>query len=423
MSDSARRSRCCGPGLHLILPWPLGRVRRLPYGIVQESALGGEATSAGDAVTAEAQPPPSADRLWDQTHPGEVTYLIASESQGRQGFQTVNADVRVALADRAGRCRRPPRRLSGVRPGDADSGKREPCARSVLRGAHAGRRSRGAPRDDGGEPADGDGGRPRAARERGRASGRGDRGGASAGWGRRRISYGAGGRDRGAKQRGARAGPRARDRRTRRGRSASDRDRCGRGCCGNRAEAQAEAVRFDADRTASAQGGKAFLLERYLGNLASALATAPLTIIDNRLDAATAPIIDLRAIRDGDHADAGGSGLTMSHTHATTMPTANTIIIMPMATAPAEPDPYGAAFRGGRTHLPGRGAVRLRDHGQRGRGCRGHPLRRSGRRHHGAGSRMEMADTVRRPPSRSICGCAPTRRGSRMSAPATGCGC
>jgi regulator of protease activity HflC (stomatin/prohibitin superfamily) len=44
---------------------------------------------------AEDQPPPSTDRLWDNAHPSEAGYLIASETQGKQSFQIVNIDLRV----------------------------------------------------------------------------------------------------------------------------------------------------------------------------------------------------------------------------------------------------------------------------------------------------------------------------------------
>jgi regulator of protease activity HflC (stomatin/prohibitin superfamily) len=281
-------------GLHLILPWPLGRVRRLPYGTVQELALGGEATMAADGTTAEAQPPPSADRLWDQTHPGEVTYLIASESQGRQGFQIVNADVRVlwriglddADARRATYGASDPERLIresasralarffAARTLDAVLGERRETMATSLRTALT---EDLAPLASGVEildvvieavhpPAGAAGAyhsvqaaaieaRSSVAREQGRARGTENQARQEV----HRIETGAAA-----------------------------------GAAETVQTAQAEAVRFDADRAAYAQGGRAFLLERYLGNLASALVTAPLTIIDNRLDAATAPIIDLR---------------------------------------------------------------------------------------------------------------------------------
>jgi regulator of protease activity HflC (stomatin/prohibitin superfamily) len=59
--------------------------------------------------------------------------------------------------------------------------------------------------------------------------------------------------------------------------------------------ADAAAYRFNADRSAFAAGGKAFLLERFYGNLDAALSKIPVTIIDHRLNSAEGPILDLRA--------------------------------------------------------------------------------------------------------------------------------
>ncbi len=83
------------PGAHVGLPWPLGRVRRVDLGVVHAIALGGD-PGPGQLSPAEAAAPASADRLWDQVHPSEVSYLLASrESDGRQGFQTVNVDMTI----------------------------------------------------------------------------------------------------------------------------------------------------------------------------------------------------------------------------------------------------------------------------------------------------------------------------------------
>jgi regulator of protease activity HflC (stomatin/prohibitin superfamily) len=85
--------RVLPPGLHLILPWPLGRARMVEYGPVHSLPLG-ELAGPVPLFGAEDAPPASADRLWEQAHPAEVTFLIASESDGRQNFQVVSADVR-----------------------------------------------------------------------------------------------------------------------------------------------------------------------------------------------------------------------------------------------------------------------------------------------------------------------------------------
>jgi len=99
-----------GPGLHVHAPWPFATVRRVELGVVHELpivfsqsgdgqllaelATAGQADAAG-ATAAEAIPDPPADRLWDGSHPGEASYLIASSSGGREGFQIVNVDLRV----------------------------------------------------------------------------------------------------------------------------------------------------------------------------------------------------------------------------------------------------------------------------------------------------------------------------------------
>ncbi|MBV9588682.1 MAG: hypothetical protein JO310_03700 [Hyphomicrobiales bacterium] len=58
-----------------------------------------------ETVGAEEAAPASADRLWDQSHPTETSYLIASDASGRSAFQVVSVDVkliwRVGLTDGA----------------------------------------------------------------------------------------------------------------------------------------------------------------------------------------------------------------------------------------------------------------------------------------------------------------------------------
>ncbi|MDF4004123.1 SPFH domain-containing protein [Luteibacter sp. PPL552] len=101
-----------GPGIHAHWPWPVGRARRVERGVVHQLPIvfsarpGGrllaELASAGAAdaeaaMGAEAIPAATADRLWDGTHPGEASYLIASRSGDRDGFQIVNVDLRVVF--------------------------------------------------------------------------------------------------------------------------------------------------------------------------------------------------------------------------------------------------------------------------------------------------------------------------------------
>jgi len=62
------------------------------------------------------------------------------------------------------------------------------------------------------------------------------------------------------------------------------------------AAADAESYRFGADRRAYAEAGEPFLLERTYSKLKTALAQAPLTIIDHRLSPSQGPVLDLRSL-------------------------------------------------------------------------------------------------------------------------------
>lgn len=85
-----------GPGLHLLLPWPLGTLRPVEYGTVHEVAVGvDQAVSTPDPIGAEGVPPPSMDRLWETAHEDEAHYLVASLSRGQQGFQAVSTEIHV----------------------------------------------------------------------------------------------------------------------------------------------------------------------------------------------------------------------------------------------------------------------------------------------------------------------------------------
>ncbi|EPM9936052.1 TPA: protease modulator HflK [Pseudomonas aeruginosa] len=86
-----------GPGLHLGLPWPLGRVLAVENGVVHELAT---SVAAGDGgaeplAPAEGPAPDSANRLWDASHVSEKSQVIASLADHRQSFQIVNMDVRI----------------------------------------------------------------------------------------------------------------------------------------------------------------------------------------------------------------------------------------------------------------------------------------------------------------------------------------
>ncbi len=85
--------RVLPPGLHLVLPWPLGRLLPVEFGTVHEAGLADD--SAAERVGAEDPPPHSADRLWEQSHPNEAWFLIAAARAGQQSFHLVNADIRL----------------------------------------------------------------------------------------------------------------------------------------------------------------------------------------------------------------------------------------------------------------------------------------------------------------------------------------
>ena len=98
-----------GPGLHFHLPWPLGVIRGVEFGAIhdipvallpaaisdQSPRLSAAVDQQAQAIAAEDPPPAVVDRLWDTSHPSEQSYLIASEAHGEQGFQVVDADLRV----------------------------------------------------------------------------------------------------------------------------------------------------------------------------------------------------------------------------------------------------------------------------------------------------------------------------------------
>jgi regulator of protease activity HflC (stomatin/prohibitin superfamily) len=95
------------PGLHLILPGPFGQIRRTELGVVHTVPIryadaASQPGAAPEVVlaevapdTAEGPPPASANRLWDAVQPFDVSYIISSETAGRQNLETISASVRV----------------------------------------------------------------------------------------------------------------------------------------------------------------------------------------------------------------------------------------------------------------------------------------------------------------------------------------
>jgi len=286
------------PGLHLILPWPLGVARRVELGAVHEIAIGGEPGTvlAAETTDAEGPPPASAMRLWDQPHPGEVSTLVASETEGRQSFQTVNADIRILYR-------------VGLRDEDALHAATEVADPDVLVRQTAGRRiarffavrTLGAILGDQRE----------AMAESLRAAIAADltpfrsgieivgvaveaihppAGAAAAYHAVQAAAIGA--RTAVAEAEGRAKSAANESRQQIRQLTDSARAQAAENVQG----AEAESVRFSADRAARAAGGRSFLIERYFANLVAGFAHAPLVILDDRLAGPTSPILDLRPL-------------------------------------------------------------------------------------------------------------------------------
>jgi regulator of protease activity HflC (stomatin/prohibitin superfamily) len=76
----------------------LGVVHEIPIVFAGPGAASGAETApltARQGDTIEGPAPATADRLWNESHPSEASYLVASESQGQQSFQIVNVDLRI----------------------------------------------------------------------------------------------------------------------------------------------------------------------------------------------------------------------------------------------------------------------------------------------------------------------------------------
>ena len=93
-----------GPGLHVRLPWPAGWLRPVELGVLHDVPIVFDASEQGAVPVApassglpdaEADPGDAADRLWDETHPSEGAYIVASLSRGQQSFESVDIDLRV----------------------------------------------------------------------------------------------------------------------------------------------------------------------------------------------------------------------------------------------------------------------------------------------------------------------------------------
>lgn len=287
-----------GPGLHLLLPWPLGRLRPVEYGTIHSVAIGVDPTAPQEKeqpVGAEAPPPGSLNRLWESSHPGQANYLVPSRGTGQEGFQSVSTEIsvlyRVGLSDEAAE-------QSVYTVADPVSLIRESASRLVLRYfnsreldsvlyerreanvAASLRTALAANMDEhhtGIEivsvlieeihPPAGAAGAYHAVQAaiiNSKASIAQETG---------RAKRAAGVAQQEAHQLTAAADAQATE---------------------SVAAADAEAYRFNADRRAYAEAGESFLLERTYSKLKTALAQIPLTIVDHRLSPAQGPVLDLR---------------------------------------------------------------------------------------------------------------------------------
>ncbi|MEJ0035801.1 MAG: SPFH domain-containing protein [Gammaproteobacteria bacterium] len=286
-----------GPGLHLILPWPFGRLRPVEFGTIHSVAIGVDSMAKDDAqqIGAEDVPQASLNRLWETAHSGQAYYLIASLGSGQQGFQSVATEIsvlyRVGLSDEAAL-------QSNYAVADPESLIRQAGSRMALRYFNsrtlesvlgASRETVAASMRDA-LTADVNSHRAgleivsvlieeihppagaaaayhavQAAQINASASISNERG---------RAKRVAGVAQQEAHQLTASADA-----------TATERLRA----------ADADAYRFAAERRAHAEAGQAYLFERSLTGLRAALAQKPLILIDHRLSAAQAPIFDLRS--------------------------------------------------------------------------------------------------------------------------------
>jgi regulator of protease activity HflC (stomatin/prohibitin superfamily) len=285
-----------GPGLHMVLPWPIGRLRPVEYGTIHSVAIGVDQAEPDNAMSADAEAPAplALNRLWESSHPGQAYYLVPSAGIGSESVQEIATEIsvlyRVGLSDQAA--------LQSVYTvADPESLIRDEAGRLVLRFFNSrtleevigARRENvaGALRDQ--LAADIDSQRagieivsvlieeihpPAGAAAAYHAVQAAEINATASIFDEQaRAELKAGTAQQEAHQMTTASDAKAAE---------------------IRRAADAAAYRFDADRRAYAAGGKAFLLERFYGNLDAALSKVPVTIIDRRLNSADGPILDLR---------------------------------------------------------------------------------------------------------------------------------
>jgi regulator of protease activity HflC (stomatin/prohibitin superfamily) len=286
-----------GPGLHLMLPWPLGRLRPVEFGTIHSVHVGVDesAPDSLDSVGAEDAPPASLNRLWESAHSGQANYLVPSPGTGQQGFQSVSTEIsvlyRVGLTDQAA--------LNSVYSvADPATLIEQAGSRIVLRYFN----SRtllavlGERRDN----------VAASLREALAADMNSHQAGIEI------LSVlieeihpppGAAGAYHGVQAAEINARASIFDERGRAERAAGEAQQeahqlttaANAGAVEAVAVANAVAYKFDAERRAQAAGGGAFLLERSITDLTAALTGKPLILIDHRLGSAPGPIFDLRS--------------------------------------------------------------------------------------------------------------------------------
>jgi regulator of protease activity HflC (stomatin/prohibitin superfamily) len=290
-----------GPGLHLLLPWPLGRLRPVEFGAIHSVAIGVDQPHAESAepVDAEATPPISLNRLWESAHPGQANYLVPSMGTGQQGFQSVSTEIsvlyRVGLTDAAA--------LDSVYTvADPESLIREAASRLVLRyfNSRTLETVLGARREN----------VAAALRDALTADMNSHRAGIDI------VSVlieeihppaGAAAAYHAVQAAEINANASISDERGRAKRVAGvaqqEAHQLIAAATAQAAEtlhaADAEAYRFNADRRANAEGSRPFLLERSFSALKAALSRTPVTIVDHRLSPAQGPVFDWRAPSTG----------------------------------------------------------------------------------------------------------------------------
>jgi regulator of protease activity HflC (stomatin/prohibitin superfamily) len=285
-----------------------GSARRWRYSSpasLHSVAIGVDQTAASPAekVGAEDAPPASLNRLWESTHAGQASYLVASLGSGQQGFQSVSTEInvlyRVGLTDSAAM-----EYLYSV--ADPESLIREAGSRMVLRYFNSRTLDAvlGASREN----------VAAAMRDELAADLQAHRAGVEV------VSVlieeihppaGAATAYHAVQAAEINASASIADERGRASRvagvAAQEAHQLTASSDATATErldaADADAYRFAAERRAHAEGGESFLLERKLSKLQAALDQKSVVIVDHRLSPAQAPILDMRAPENGAGAD------------------------------------------------------------------------------------------------------------------------